>query len=145
MQAKLLHDLNAISISEIDEFDYDTRINAYESINPEFFFTVGEDHALVILSHTVHDLSSEELILRQSAFRLLLSFVQFAALVLGCEPKKCQEPKVALETNDACLTKASVQHIINKFILKHMGEAMSKEISIQRVFTPLRCLVVLPP
>ncbi|OVA05421.1 Down-regulated-in-metastasis protein [Macleaya cordata] len=137
--AKLVRELNAISVSEMDELDYDTRINAYESINPEFFSTIGEDHALVILSHCVHDLASDELILRQSAHRLLLTFVHFSALILGCGSKNCQEmpePRVELEA-DACWTKACVQRIIKKFILKHMGEAMSKEISIQREWVAL--------
>ncbi|KAI3984708.1 hypothetical protein MKX01_039325 [Papaver californicum] len=134
--AKFVHDLNAMSISEMDELDYDTRINAYESVNSGFFYRLRKDHALVILSHTVHDLSSEELIIRQSASRLLLSFIQFSSKVLGSDPMDCEEmiePMAASET----WTKACVERIIKNFILKHMGEAMSREISIQREWIAL--------
>ncbi|KAI3979780.1 hypothetical protein MKX01_013875 [Papaver californicum] len=134
--AKFVHDLNAMSISEMDELDYDTRINAYESVNSGFFYRLRKDHAIVILSHAVHDLSSEELIIRQSASRLLLSFIQFSSKVLGSDPMDCEEmiePMAASET----WTKACVERIIKNFILKHMGEAMSREISIQREWIAL--------
>ncbi|KAI3837631.1 hypothetical protein MKX03_029756 [Papaver bracteatum] len=134
--AKFVHDLNAMSMSEMDELDYDTRINAYESVNSGFFYRLRKDHALVILSHAVHDLSSEELIIRQSASRLLLSFIQFSAKVLGSDPMDCEdmiEPMVVSET----WTKKCVEPIIKNFILKHMGEAMSREISIQREWIAL--------
>ncbi|RZC52306.1 hypothetical protein C5167_020735 [Papaver somniferum] len=134
--AKFVHDLNAMSMSEMDELDYDTRINAYESVNSGFFYRLRKDHTLVILSHAVHDLSSEELIIRQSAYRLLLSFIQFSSEVLGSDPMDCEEmiePVVASET----WTKEYVESIIKNFILKHMGEAMSREISIQREWIAL--------
>ncbi|KAF5199197.1 Small subunit processome component 20-like protein [Thalictrum thalictroides] len=137
--AKLVRELNAISISEIDELDYDTRVSAYEKVNQEYFYTTKEDHAIVILSHSVYDMSSEELILRQSAYRLFLSFVNFSAFILDSEAKDKQGMSgvmVAIES-DSCWTKAFIQRIIKKFFLKHMGEAMIKGISIQREWIAL--------
>ncbi|PIA45006.1 hypothetical protein AQUCO_01700514v1 [Aquilegia coerulea] len=137
--AKLVRELNAISVSEIDELDYDTRVGAYEKLNQKFFSTIKEDHALVILSHSVYDMSSEELILRQSAYRLFLSFVHFCAFILDSETKDRQEMSdlmVPIES-DSCWTKACIQRIIKKFFLKHMGEAMIKGISIQREWIAL--------
>lgn len=135
-----------MSLSEMGEIDYDTRINAYEAITPELFSSGKEEHALVILSHCIYDMSSDELIFRQSATKSLLSFVKFASSFLECEAIGCQEKLLhdntcsdkiptALGTlrDDGSWTKTRIQHIINKFFLFHMGEAMSKEISIQRV------------
>ena len=58
MQAKHVHDLNATSATEVGSLDYDVIINAYDKINVDFFYTVDEDQALVILSHCVYDMSS---------------------------------------------------------------------------------------
>lgn len=126
MQANLLRELNATSTSEIGGLDYDTIIGAYDKINIEFFFDVPEEHALVILSHFVHDMSSEELILRQSAYRLLLLFVEFCGRILDEEAKSEKE---------GCWSSACIQQIINKFLLKHMGDAMNKEAAVQKVYT----------
>ncbi|KAF8392350.1 hypothetical protein HHK36_022692 [Tetracentron sinense] len=136
---KIVRELNAISVSEMGEIDYDTRVNIYEKMSPEFFCNVKEDHALVILSHCVYDMSSDDLILRQSASRLLLSFVQFSALILGREAKKCQEMHEVIGRLDenACWNNACIHRIITKFFLKHMGNAMSKEISVQREWIAL--------
>ncbi|PQP94090.1 hypothetical protein Pyn_25909 [Prunus yedoensis var. nudiflora] len=84
MQAKLVQDLNATSNTELGSLDYDNVVNAYEKISVDIFYTIRVDHALVILSHCVYDyMSSEELILRHSAYKSLRSFVEFAALILG--------------------------------------------------------------
>lgn len=87
MQANLLHELNAPSTSEMGGLDYDAILGAYEKINIDFFYDVQVEHALVILSHFVHDMSSEELILRQSAYRLLLLFVEFCGRILDRSTK----------------------------------------------------------
>ncbi|WOG89602.1 hypothetical protein DCAR_0208840 [Daucus carota subsp. sativus] len=126
--ANLLRELNATSTSEIGGLDYDTIIGAYDKINIEFFFDVPEEHALVILSHFVHDMSSEELILRQSAYRLLLLFVEFCGRILDEEAKSEKEGR----WSSAC-----IQQIINKFLLKHMGDAMNKEAAVQKVWIDL--------
>ncbi|KAK9122055.1 hypothetical protein Syun_019672 [Stephania yunnanensis] len=137
--AKLICELNAISSTEIDELDYDTRVSAYEKVDPKFFSTFTVDRALIILSHSVYDMSSEDLILRQSASMLFISFVRFCSFILdhqvvgGQEMLECE---MAAETN-TCWTKACVQRIIKKFFLNHMSKAMNKDISIQREWIAL--------
>ncbi|XP_043723794.1 small subunit processome component 20 homolog [Telopea speciosissima] len=137
--AELVRELNAMSSSEIDEVDYDTRVSAYEKINPKYFEIAREEHAMVILSHCVFDMSSEDLILRQCGTRSLLSFIQFAPKVLCSGAQDWQqvpESAGALDS-DVCWTKESIQRIVKKFLLKHMGDAMIKEISIQREWIAL--------
>lgn len=107
---------------EMGGLDYDKILCAYEKVDVKFFYTIQEEHALPILSHAVHDMSSEELILRQSAFRLLLSFIEFSGEILNGSLK-----------SDLIWSEASIQHIVNKFFLKHMGNAMTKEGAVKKV------------
>lgn len=125
--AKLLREFNALSAVEMDVLDYDVIIGAYEKINIEFFCNVREEHALVILSHCVHDMSSQDLILRNSAYRLLLLFIDFCRKILYGE----------LESNLGCWSEACIQNTINNFFLKYMGNAMSKETSVLKVWMDL--------
>ncbi|KAM7486094.1 hypothetical protein LguiA_002103 [Lonicera macranthoides] len=125
--AKLLRELNETSALEMGGLDYDTVLGAYEKINIDFFYTVREEHASVILSHFVHDMSSEELILRQSAYRILLLFVDFCGKILNEEVK----------LNEGCWSGASVERMINNFLLKHMGDGMNKEAAAQKVWIDL--------
>lgn len=123
MQAELVRELNSTSSMEMGGLDYGSIINAYEKINKDFSYTVRVEHALVILSHAVHDLSSEELVLRQSGFKLVLSFVEFSAELLDREMK----------SDDQSWSESYIQETINNFLLKHMGDAMNKEAPIQNV------------
>lgn len=132
MQAKFLRDLNATSATEVGALDYDTIVNTYEKINSNFFYTVHVDQALLILSHCVYDMSSGELILRHSAYRLLLSFVEFAALVLS-EVENNLETAHSRTTGDGYWTGGSIKRIISKFLLKHLGNAMKGEASVKKV------------
>ncbi|PSS35668.1 Small subunit processome component like [Actinidia chinensis var. chinensis] len=125
--AKLLRELNSTSAMEMGGLDYESVLNAYEKINKDFFYSVGEKHALVILSHAVHDMTSEELILRQSGYRLLLSFVEFSAEIFDRE----------LESDDQCWSEVCILRIINNFLFKHMGDAMNKGAPIQKVWIGL--------
>ncbi|KAL6992171.1 hypothetical protein U1Q18_010278 [Sarracenia purpurea var. burkii] len=125
--AKLVRELNSTSAMEMGGLDYDTIISAYEKINKDFFYTVGEKHALVILSHAVHDMSSEDLILRQSGYRSLLSFVEFSGEILDRE----------LVSDDQCWSEVCIQRIINKFLFRNMGDAMRKGASVQKVWIDL--------
>lgn len=122
IQANLLRELNATSTVELGDLDYDTVIAAYEKISADFFHTAPEEHALIILSHAIHDMSSGDLILRQSAYRLLLLFVEFSSQMLNRELKSEQESSGAW-----------VRHILSNFFLKHMGSAMNKEDTIQKL------------
>ncbi|KAI8538103.1 hypothetical protein RHMOL_Rhmol09G0076200 [Rhododendron molle] len=125
--AKLVRELNSTSAMEMGGLDYDSIIGAYEKISKDFFYTVKEKHALLILSHAVHDMSSEELILRQSAFRLLLSYIEFSAELLEREMK----------SDDRSWSESCIHQIINKFFFKHMGDAMNREASTQKVWIEL--------
>ncbi|XP_071927577.1 uncharacterized protein [Coffea arabica] len=125
--AKLLNEMNATSAMDIGSLDYDTIIGAYEKINREFFHTVGKEHALIILSQSAYDMSSEELIFRQSAYRLLLCFVEFASEIVESKDKSDQ----------GCWTEALIQHIVTSFLLKHMGNAMNRETSVQKLWIDL--------
>ncbi|KAK9281533.1 hypothetical protein L1049_004436 [Liquidambar formosana] len=137
--AKLIRELNATSVMEMGDLDYDTIINAYEKIGIEFFYSVREDHALVILSHFVYHMSSEEIILRHSAYRSLLLFVEFSALILCQEEKNQQEISEEMITfvDHGYWTGPCIQRIINKFLLNHLGNAMNKEISVQKEWIDL--------
>lgn len=108
---------------DMDSLDYDTIIGAYEKVNKDFFYTARKEHVLVILSHSVYDMSSQELILRQSAYRLLLCFVEFATEILDGKDK----------SDECCWNTALIQQTIRNFLLKHIGNAMTRETSVQKV------------
>ncbi|KAF2288910.1 hypothetical protein GH714_022732 [Hevea brasiliensis] len=136
--ASLLRDLNATSAIELTGLDYDTIISAYEKIDVDLFYTIQEDHALVLLSHFVYDMTSEELILRNSAYRSLLSFVEFCALILDGGVKSRYEIHQEITTGSKCCwTKACVRRIINKFLLKHMGNKMKEGGSVRKEWIEL--------
>ncbi|KAL6506711.1 hypothetical protein OROHE_022543 [Orobanche hederae] len=103
--AKVLRELNATSAMEMGALDYDKILSAYEKVNVIFFRTIEKDHALPILGHAVNDMSSEEMILRISAFRLLLSFVEFSGEILSG----------SLEA-DQIWSRASIQPIVKIFV-----------------------------
>ncbi|KAG8051514.1 hypothetical protein GUJ93_ZPchr0001g29715 [Zizania palustris] len=127
--ARLMRDLNAVSTSELGELDYDTRIKAYDMIQPQLFLDMREEHVSAILSHCVYDMSAEELIFRQSASRALQSFLNFSASLMNNELK----PSMETESNPSGIcTKDRIQQILEKTYLHNMGLAMSKDISIQK-------------
>lgn len=135
LQANLLRELNAPSTSEMGDLDYDTILGAYDKIKIDFFYNVREEYALVILSHFVHDMSSEELILRQSAYRVMLLFVEFSGQILDQD----------VNNEKGCWSAACIERIINKFLLKYMGDAMNKEASVQKVSILLQSFILNPP
>ncbi|XP_076896866.1 uncharacterized protein LOC143550000 [Bidens hawaiensis] len=125
--AKLLRELNATSTMEIDVLDYDVIIGAYEAINMDFFCSVGQEQTLIILSHCVHDMSSNDLVLRNSAYRLMLLFLEFCQKIISGDMK----PSVG------CWTESSIQNTINNFFLKYMGGAMNSGTSVIKVWLDL--------
>lgn len=142
--------MNAVSSSEIGELDYDKRIAAYDTIRPELFSQLGEEHALAILYHCIYDMSSEELIFRQSASRTLLSFIQFAASIVNSETNDCPEVLlcdgahedvtdqiVGKNNTSSAWTKACIQRIVKKTLLQNMGDALSKDISFEKEWIAL--------
>lgn len=128
MQARLLRELNAVSSSKIGEIDFDTRKNAYISLVPHKFSSFKEEHVLTVLSHCIYDMSCTESVLRQCAYESLRSFIQFAASALDSNGEDCEDI-----TNNSTWTKAGIQRIIKKIYLQNIGEAICKNISIQRV------------
>lgn len=118
---------------EIGGLDFDTIVNTYEKISVDFFCATSEEHALVVLSQCMHDMSSEELILRHSAYRCLLSFVEFSSSVLGQGGISHQESSDNITLYDNSWSKESIMRLTNKFIFKHMGEAMNRETSVKKV------------
>ncbi|XP_039847986.1 small subunit processome component 20 homolog isoform X2 [Panicum virgatum] len=134
--AGFIRDLNAVSTSELGELDYDTRLNAYDKVKPQMFLGMTEEHVGAILSHCVYDMSSEELIFRQSASRALQSFLDFSASVMNND-----ESKYSVETADDksgennsrnICTMSCIEKILEKTYLHNMGVAMTKDVSIQK-------------
>ncbi|PIN21963.1 DRIM (Down-regulated in metastasis)-like protein [Handroanthus impetiginosus] len=123
--AKILRELNATSEMEMGGLDYDKILCAYDRVNVEFFYSIQEVHVLPILAHSVHDMSSGELILRQCAFRLLLSFIEFSGQILNVSPRS------------DLMSEASIRNIVSNFYLKHMGNAMDKEAAVKKVWIDL--------
>lgn len=124
-------------MSELGELDYDTRLTAYDKVKPQLFHGLTEEHVGAILSHCVYDMSSEELIFRQSASRALQSFLDFSALVMNND-----ESKYSMEASDdisgenntrTICTINCIQKILEKTYLHNMGVAMTKDVSIQKV------------
>ncbi|XP_021745735.1 small subunit processome component 20 homolog [Chenopodium quinoa] len=134
----LVCELNATtSAMELDDLDFDIIINAYDRITADYFFGVSEDQAIVILSHCIYDIKSDELILRQCAYKSLLSFVEFSALIIGEEVKNQDVPARTMAIDDPYWTDNHIQHIVNKFLLKHMGDAMTKITTMQKEWIDL--------
>lgn len=134
MQGELVRELNATHGMEAD-LDYDTVVNAYERVTTDFFYSVKEDHALLVLSQCVHDMSSSELIIKHSAYRALLAFVDFCAQIVNCEEKDNQEmPEAMVVVENHSWTKSSIHQIVEKFIMKHIGDAMKNGATIKKVY-----------
>lgn len=131
MQASLLHRLNETSYMGLPNLD--AIEEAYESINIDLFRKVKFDHALVVLSHCVHDMSSKEQTSAVSACASLLSFVDFCALIINNEEISDRVLSVTSDT-DGYWTRSCIQHIINKFLLKHMADAMDEVLPVRQVY-----------
>ncbi|XP_078430936.1 ARM repeat superfamily protein isoform X2 [Wolffia australiana] len=128
--AKLLHDFNAISSSQLDEIDYDKRICAYETVTVELFSSLGYDRALIILSQCFNDIASD-LILRQAASKALLTFIDFSSLYLSHDCAS-SEDKQSESVEGFVWTQNHIQKIISKFFLHKMSETMTREICSQK-------------
>ncbi|OMO88554.1 Down-regulated-in-metastasis protein [Corchorus olitorius] len=136
--ARYARQLNANSAFELDELDYDAIGKAYEEIGMGFFHASPVEHALLILSQCVYDMSSEELILRHHAYGLLLKFLDFSAKILDQEVTNHHETAEEMMVDEkGCWTRASIQRIINKFLLKHMGNAIIQGISARKEWIDL--------
>ncbi|KAG6399207.1 hypothetical protein SASPL_140683 [Salvia splendens] len=131
--AKILCKLCQASADVMISLNYDHTVLApYKEVNVEFFYNIDEKHALPILALALHDMSSEEEILWESAYDLLLSFVEFSGKILNG----------SLESNQMW-SRASIQHMVNSFLLKHMGNAMNKEGTCKKIWIKLLWAMVL--
>ncbi|CAI8597993.1 unnamed protein product [Vicia faba] len=128
--AKLLRQLNATS--SLGWLDHDVISDAYKNINTDFFRNVEMEHASLILSHCVLDMSSEETTFVCNAQSSLLSFVGFSALILLQEVSSEQELSVMQNTTRSCWTKSCIQRITKKFLLKHTADAMDGPLSVRK-------------
>ncbi|CAH2077407.1 unnamed protein product [Thlaspi arvense] len=124
--AKRVRDMNAISAMEVDDLDYEKIVNAYVEIDADFFNRSSVQHTMIILSQSIYNISSESIMLRGCAQKLLSSFIDFSSSVL------CQEAsadsgfgKGVKIADDASWTQVRVLSILRKFILKHIGDAIS--------------------
>ncbi|EEF44174.1 conserved hypothetical protein [Ricinus communis] len=80
----------------------------------------------------------EELILRHSAYRSLLTFVEFSAVILGVEAKSHSgTPQVITAKSKCSWTTTCLQRLMNKFFLKHMGNAMREGSSVRKEWIEL--------
>ncbi|XP_004492742.1 uncharacterized protein [Cicer arietinum] len=138
--AKLLRQLN--TTSTLGWLDHDAILNAYKVINADFFRNVQVEHALLILSHCVHDMSSEETTFVCSAQSSLLSFVDFSALIL-CQEGNSEQELSVMQNTDGCWTKSCIQRITKKFLLKHMVDAMDGPLAITKGWMKLLSLMAL--
>ncbi|KAL2332603.1 hypothetical protein Fmac_013816 [Flemingia macrophylla] len=138
--AKLLRQLNATST--LGWLDHDAILNAYSIINTDFFRNVQVEHALLILSHCVHDMSSEETTFMCSAHSSLLSFVDFSALIL-CQEGNSEEQLSVMKKTDSDWTMPCIKRITKKFLLKHMADAMDESLSVRKGWLKLLHQMVL--
>ncbi|XP_020868571.1 small subunit processome component 20 homolog [Arabidopsis lyrata subsp. lyrata] len=128
--AKCVRDMNANSPMEVDGLDYEKIIDAYGKIDADFFNKSSEQHVMIILSQSIYNISSEELMLKDSARNLLCSFIEFSASILCLEASAHSDMIKEVTKSDGSWTGDRVLWIINKFILKHIGDTLNRGISI---------------
>uniref|UniRef100_A0A0D3CD05 Uncharacterized protein n=1 Tax=Brassica oleracea var. oleracea TaxID=109376 RepID=A0A0D3CD05_BRAOL len=116
--AKCVSDMNATSPMEVDDLDYETIMDAYANIDVDFFNESSEQHMMIILSQSLYNMTSKEVMLKDCASSLLCQEAS-AHSDSGKEVSK----SVARWTGDRVLW------IMNKFILKHIGDAVNNGIS----------------
>ena len=88
------------------------------------------DRTSIILSQCFNDIASD-LILRQSASRALLSFIDFAASFLTLD-NDASDKKEAENEDGYIWTRKRIQKIVLRFFLLKISETMNKEISSQK-------------
>ncbi|EOA25292.1 hypothetical protein CARUB_v10018607mg [Capsella rubella] len=129
LTVKCFSEMNATSPMEVDDLDYETIIRAYAKIDAGFFNKSSEQHMMIILSQSLYNISSSEVTLKDCAFNLLCIFIEFSASILCQEASAHSDNGQEVLKSDASWTGDRVLWIINKFILKHIGDALNKGIS----------------
>ncbi|XP_056865645.1 U3 small nucleolar RNA-associated protein 20-like [Raphanus sativus] len=123
--AKRIRDMNAISAMEVDDLDYERIVNSYVEIDADFFTKSSKQHTMIILSQSLYNLSSESIMLRGSAHKLLSSFIDFSASILCQEASAHSGVAKEVKIADASWTGKHTLSIVD-FILKHITDAVSK-------------------
>ncbi|KAL1222676.1 hypothetical protein V5N11_004427 [Cardamine amara subsp. amara] len=129
LMAKCVSHMNATSPMEVDDLDYETIRKAYGKIDADFFAKFSEQHIMIILSQSLYNLSSSDVTLKDCAFNLLCTFIEFSASILCQEASAHSDNGKEVSKSDASWTGDGVLWIINKFILKHIGDALNRGIS----------------
>ncbi|KAL0795429.1 hypothetical protein Bca101_066806 [Brassica carinata] len=128
--AKCVSDMNSTSPMEVDDLDYETIMDSYAKIDVDFFNECSEQHMMIILSQSLYNITSKEVILRDCACNLLCTFIEFSASILCQEASAHSDIGKEVPKSVASWTGDHVLWIMNKFILKHIGDAVNKGISI---------------
>lgn len=118
--------MNAISPMEVDELDYEKIVNAYVDVNADYFMKSSEQHTMIILSQSIFNVSSESIMLRGSAQKLLSSFIDFSASILCQEASAHSDFGKEVKIADVSWTGDRILHILRNFILKHIGDAINR-------------------
>lgn len=80
--AGMLSSLNAYSQMELEERDYDLRLNAYNQL-PRIVESASVRVTLPLLSHAIHDAELDDIVLKHSASRSITLIVEHAASQLS--------------------------------------------------------------
>lgn len=124
--------MNSISAMEVDDLDYERIVNAYVEIDSDFFAKSSKQHTMIILSQSLYNLSSESIMLRGSAHKLLSSFIEFSASILCQEAAAHSGVGKEVKIADASWTGKHTLSIVD-FILKHIADAISRGGNIVKV------------
>ncbi|CAH8355708.1 unnamed protein product [Eruca vesicaria subsp. sativa] len=123
--AKRVRDMNAISVMEVDDLDYERIVSAYVEIDSDFFKKSSKQHTMIILSQSLYNLSSESIMIRGSAHKLLSSFIDFSASILCQEASAHSGVDKEVKIANASWTGNHALSFVD-FILKHIANAISK-------------------
>jgi len=160
LQAKLLANLNAMSTTTMEEFDYERRLQAYEQMETTIFAQLNRSTGLLVLSQAVFDMGSEDMSLRHSSSSCLQSFVKFASslpeeeslddLQGEKEDELHEDVELALDAADGEVVgkpvevsfdipevhvkaeSGSVKSLVQRFLLPHVRNAMGSELLVVR-------------
>ncbi|KAG5385531.1 hypothetical protein IGI04_037001 [Brassica rapa subsp. trilocularis] len=127
--AKCVSDMNATSPMEVDDLDYETIMDAYAKIDVDFLNESSEQDMMIILSQSLYNMASKEVMLKDCACNLLCTFIEFSASILSQEASAHSNNGKEVSKSVARWTGDRVLWIMNKFILKHIGDAVNNGIS----------------
>ncbi|CAM6096312.1 unnamed protein product [Calypogeia fissa] len=155
--AKLIADLNSMSTTTVDEFDYTRRLNAYDNVSGSSFSGLTWAQTHLVLSHVIYDMGSEDMSLRHRASDCLQKYVQFAASLPedvipekvvehGLEGSHPRNPDGFVVTSDDTFVEEAVKDenskikavtksmksLVPNFLLPHIRNAMASDSLVVR-------------